>query len=299
MKKCTLLLLIFAPSVARAMLISSTKPIAPLAQLMARAFSASSITKDQFFLAHDPTEAHFKKLQEEFPDKVLQRYIKDHDHRHLTPTSIRDEWIKYALMARNGESGLGMFSKDVDNLWHTFLLFNKDYEAYCSLLDITKQNKSVLYHIPHAQEAICPRVCQWDKKKQFVETYKNTFRSEPDKAIWMGLLPCRPSCDPASEAERSLLSKIDLFNARPTFIGAAIWYAAIMVTYDGIYDDSLAEFFIGLSLGTGRFLWNRIDDRNSGNSSSRCSGSSGGSNSPGCGSGSSCGGGGGSCGGCD
>lgn len=288
MKKVLLLFLISASSTAFAMLTPHAMQIARLTQSTVRTLSTIP--------SPEMTE-HFKMLQEMFPHEVLHRYIKEHDPKRISPVAIRDELIKYAILARNERTGLGMFSKDVDNLWHTFLWFNRDYEEYCFHLDISGQNRSTLYHIPHAEDTICPKVCQWDKKQKFIETYKATFGSEPGRSIWTGLHPCKPSCDPAAEPERSFLSKIDLFNARPTFIGACVWYAAIMATYGGMYDGSLAESLIGLSLGAGRFLYNRIDDRNSLDTGCGGAGNNSGGSSPSCGSGSSgsCGG----CGGCD
>lgn len=316
MKKAVAFCLIFISFATGAMFTPTTRRITPLATLITRTLgtSASSEMTD-----------HIKKLQQEFPDKVLQRYINDHRYCHLQPTIVRDEWIKYALLARK-EIRLGMFSKDVDNMWHTFLLFNKDYEAYCSRLDIAGQDTSILYHIPHGEETICPRVCQWAKKQKFVDTYRHAFGTEPNRAVWGGLFPCRPSCDPTFSDTQHV--QAILFQREPTFTGAVMWTAAMLAVFGGINDASLAEFLVGCSLGAGRFLYNRImddapnttdNDNTKSKQRNSCDGGTSSynstdynrktkksdNNSPGCdsgnsgGSGSSCGSSCGSCGGCD
>ena len=84
-----------------------------------------------------------------------------------------------------------MYSNDIDKLWHTFLLFNKDYELFCQELGQT------VYHIPldpADKKESCPTNCQWTKKAQFIKLYQELYNTEPDTSIWSSLKPCKTIC---------------------------------------------------------------------------------------------------------
>lgn len=149
-------------------------------------------------VASGPVAEHLQTLQELFPEAVLQRYKKDHVVQSDAGL-VRNEWIKYACLVRTSQKTLGMFSKEVDNLWHTFLLFNKDYEEYCALLDMDGGNKRVLYHIPNGEQDGCPKKCQRQEKRDFIRMYAERFGSEPDQAIWKDLRPCYTHCDSSGD----------------------------------------------------------------------------------------------------
>ncbi len=135
-----------------------------------------------------------ERLKKHFPDKVLTRFMRDFNVPITNKNQLeklKEEWIRYALMTKESRQELDMYGKEVDKLWHTFLLFNKDYEHFC------KQLGQVVYHIPVDPETTqqgCPTLCQWTKKAQFIKLYRELYKTEPDTSIWSGLQPCKNSC---------------------------------------------------------------------------------------------------------
>lgn len=126
------------------------------------------------------TAQKFLLLQTTFPAAVLKRYMKDFKNTDMQKTlRIRDEWIRYALISHQSTQPIPLFSHDVDQLWHTFLLFNKDYEQFCTQLYGTKK---ILYHIPRDEGTQIKNTAA--QKIAFVENYKKTFLCDPDSTIW-------------------------------------------------------------------------------------------------------------------
>ena len=149
-----------------------------------------SIIKSQHRALHTQ---EIEKLKALFPEKVLQRVIKVNTTKNPI-NRLKEEWIKYAYMVKVHNRTFGMFSKEVDDLWHIFLLFSKDYEIFCSHLP-SKEGKSFLYHNPHDEVESCPTRCQWVQKLQFIQAYQDLYQEFPNKAIWTALNSCLlPHC---------------------------------------------------------------------------------------------------------
>ena len=77
--------------------------------------------------------------------------------------------------------GLGMYSTDVDNLWHMFILFTKEYAKFGE--DVFGH---FLHHTPEDNSNLSD-----DEKKQayknfvnFITVYEDTFQ-QPIHSIWM------------------------------------------------------------------------------------------------------------------
>ena len=65
---------------------------------------------------------------------IITRYRKDYNVSEDTAKVHEVELKRYFILAvdkTDDEDPLGMMSTQVDNLWHTFLLFTKDYQAFC------------------------------------------------------------------------------------------------------------------------------------------------------------------------
>ncbi len=132
-------------------------------------------------------------FERQIPHAVLRRYIKDSKSTLEHAEKIRKEWIRYAIIASTSGKSVNMFSKDVDKMWHTFLLFNRDYEHFCSFLPIN-DHKKMLYHIPFEPGQGCPKKCNVQEKMQFITTYQEYFDTTPDVEIWDGLKICSSNC---------------------------------------------------------------------------------------------------------
>ena len=75
-----------------------------------------------------------KKVMDYQMPNIIARYCKDYkvsaDMAKIHEVELK-RWLILAGDTNDGD-GLGMMSAEVDNLWHTFLLFTKEYQAFCN-----------------------------------------------------------------------------------------------------------------------------------------------------------------------
>jgi hypothetical protein len=78
---------------------------------------------------------------------VVARFCKDHGVSQEEAKKYERELKRYLILAcEYSDSNLPMLSTEVDNLWHTFLLFTKDYQKFCDeMLGI------FVHHIPEIE----------------------------------------------------------------------------------------------------------------------------------------------------
>lgn len=63
---------------------------------------------------------------------VIERYKKDYGVSDEIAQMHERELKRYLIIsAINYPTPIDMFSKEVDHLWHTFILFTEEYEKYC------------------------------------------------------------------------------------------------------------------------------------------------------------------------
>jgi hypothetical protein len=116
---------------------------------------------------------------------VIERCKKDHGYDDEDMAIIEREFKRYLVLVaekkQKGE-GTGMFSKHVDNLWHTFILFTREYTEF--------GNKYVGRYIHHAPEVVSfenrtPEQRAQSRKdfQAFVKNYEETFKEEIH-SIW-------------------------------------------------------------------------------------------------------------------
>lgn len=64
--------------------------------------------------------------------KVLARYQKDYKVTAMEAKEHEKELKRYFIMGHQyPEECFEMYSDEVDNLWHTFLLYTKEYQKFC------------------------------------------------------------------------------------------------------------------------------------------------------------------------
>lgn len=63
--------------------------------------------------------------------QVIDRYCKDYNIDPATAKVHERELKRYFILTSEYKGNLAMLSKEVDNLWHTFLLFTKEYQQFC------------------------------------------------------------------------------------------------------------------------------------------------------------------------
>ena len=92
------------------------------------------------------------------------------------------EFRRYLVLISKGHPNLAMCSRDVDEVWHTFILFTSDYAAFC---------EEVFGSFLHHQPASRSRPLRADARTAFIEAYRQEFGDLP--RIWATSANCSPN----------------------------------------------------------------------------------------------------------
>jgi hypothetical protein len=110
--------------------------------------------------------------------RVRARYQKDYKVSAAIAKEHETELKRYLILSSEyDQDEWAMYSPDVDNFWHTFLLFTKDYDRFCKAMF-----GKFLHHEPmdkkyeDVQEAL-------RKKDLFMQKYQELFGQKPS-ALW-------------------------------------------------------------------------------------------------------------------
>jgi hypothetical protein len=90
------------------------------------------------------------------------------------------EFKRFAYLCSQTSAPVGMFSETVDLVWHQFILFTKEYEAFCSSL-----LGFFLHHAPDLSETGAPL----ERFSDFQTLYESHF-GELD-ALWLTTAECQ------------------------------------------------------------------------------------------------------------
>ncbi len=63
---------------------------------------------------------------------VIARYCKDCNISLEDAKIYEIELKRFLILAGDSDEGIDMLSSEVDNLWHTFLLFTREYQKFCN-----------------------------------------------------------------------------------------------------------------------------------------------------------------------
>lgn len=83
------------------------------------------------------------------------------------------EFRKYLSLIALGHKGIGMISRDVDEVWHTFILFTRDYTDFCN---------EVFGRYIHHQPSVPSQPLGNEPRRLFVDAYRQNFGDLPP--IW-------------------------------------------------------------------------------------------------------------------
>lgn len=97
------------------------------------------------------------------------------------------EFRKYLELIALGHRGMGMISHEVDEVWHTFILFTRDYVSFCD---------ETFGFFLHHQPAVPSRPLGTEPRQRFLEAYRHEFGDLP--AIWGTQLDSCITCTPPS-----------------------------------------------------------------------------------------------------
>ena len=112
---------------------------------------------------------------------LYTRYQKDYPNNQLNPEQALSELIKYLWLgqkqecdqqARPEEESLRFVCamhpemKEIDDMWHTFLLFTRDYQAFCHTYFGV-----FIHHVPTTEEAELPENYEEDLTRYLSYAY--------------------------------------------------------------------------------------------------------------------------------
>lgn len=114
-----------------------------------------------------------KRIQDYvFPELLIERYTKERniseDNCELVQTALKD-WFEIFVGSTNRTQFYDFPSKEVDELWHMFILFTKDYREFCH-----EYIGQFLDHTPL-------RIDQLDKSEPDLNNLMATFEKVKDK----------------------------------------------------------------------------------------------------------------------
>jgi hypothetical protein len=143
----------------------------------------------------------------QFPmDEIVERYRRDHGV-DAQEAALHEREIKrfLALAALYPDQPLGMAGK-VDDLWHTFLIFTREYHRFCATVA-----GHYIHHRPTPKTE--PKELGRANYAFLHDVYERVFGEAPDPSVWpsiampcskdpsggdplCGCSPCGPTCKP-------------------------------------------------------------------------------------------------------
>lgn len=110
--------------------------------------------------------------------EIVKRCQKDHNYSDQDMIILEKElkrFLALELIKDTPNLGTGMYSTDVDNLWHTFLLFTKEYAEFCQ-----KHFNHFIHHVPEIEKVSTSEQIEEVHKdfKAFVKNYEELFGEE-------------------------------------------------------------------------------------------------------------------------
>lgn len=110
--------------------------------------------------------------------RVVERYARDNSIPIEIAREHERELKRYlALVALNPKKPLGMRGQ-VDELWHTFLFFSRDYFDFCK-----KVAGKYIHHVPETGDA----PVSLDDYAEMLKLYAAEFGEEPPSHVWPSL----------------------------------------------------------------------------------------------------------------
>ncbi len=130
------------------------------------------------------TQKQFVEAIMNYPmDAIVKRCQKDHAYSNEDMVILETELKRFLALSliKDTRSGNGMYSSDVDNLWHAFILHTPDYMSFCD-----KYFGKYLHHVPESDE----QKSEEDRKeafedfRRFIQNYERFF-GEEIHPIWL------------------------------------------------------------------------------------------------------------------
>lgn len=117
---------------------------------------------------------------------IIKRCQKDFGYTDQDMVILEQELKRFLILSILLPNALGMYSKDVDNLWHAFILFTKEYAKFCNTCA-----GRFLHHVPNTKDQKTEAELNENRAgfRYFIENYERVFH-EKAHDIWF-LDSCR------------------------------------------------------------------------------------------------------------
>ena len=113
------------------------------------------------------------------PQVIIRRCQKDFNYSDQDMILLERELKRFLILGIiNDGATFGMYSKDVDNLWHTFILFTKEYAQFCN-----KFAGKFIHHVPVTEDSVDDKLEMHNEFKKFIKNYESVFH-EKAHDIW-------------------------------------------------------------------------------------------------------------------
>jgi len=76
------------------------------------------------------------------------------------------EFRRYMALVGLGYRGLGMLSPEVDDVWHAFILFTREYAAFCQ-----DAFGTFIHHVPRTSRAAVPEASRGNFLRAYAEVF--------------------------------------------------------------------------------------------------------------------------------
>lgn len=129
------------------------------------------------------TQPDIAKVMSYSNQRVLQRYLQEHDVSYPDAEAIFHELLKFFCAARERRGQMSVPSGTIDDMWHSFLVRTKDYREFC------KEYIGVfLDHLPNDEDRSLEQEYQ-DTRLKVIDMF-----GPVDSAIWPTEQTCGQRC---------------------------------------------------------------------------------------------------------
>lgn len=111
---------------------------------------------------------------------IAARYQQMYDVPHHEVLRHERELKRYLVLRSRSSADAFPTPRVVDQLWHVFLLYTRDYMAFCDIL-----GGGFIHHVPTETSPAIEQVTE--RYRQMLEEYEELFRESPPSDLWPAL----------------------------------------------------------------------------------------------------------------
>ena len=131
----------------------------------------------------------FEKIKDFDLSNIIARHRKDDDISYEESVARSLELKRWLVLAKVNQSSNYQLTGPIDNIWHTFIMFTKDYEKFCEQLG------GFIHHVPADHSQLIAAKSDPELLTELNNTfnadygsvlsdYEGTFQETPPVHIW-------------------------------------------------------------------------------------------------------------------